>query len=232
MAWKFNEVDQSVQITDNAALSLPDSNWSMGGWINFDNVTGSLYQYFISCGAFNSANTFHWYLYETSTSPSKEIRFIMNGTTISIFSTSTPGDTTGWQHVLLVRSGSTLTQYIDGVADGSVAISGGTNCESDLYFGRRAITPADRWYDGSTAEWAKWDRALNSGEISDLSGGDAPSNFPTSLAWYIDMIDDYTESEVPLTVTNNSSTIVTHPSINYPSSFSTAWAIHANTIIG
>jgi hypothetical protein len=66
------------------------------------------------------------------------------------------------------------------------------------------------------AEWAKWDRALTSDEIDALAKGFAPEFFKDSLAWYVPMIREYDERMVPLTVTNNSSTVTDHPPIIYP----------------
>ena len=60
------------------------------------------------------------------------------------------------------------------------------------------------------AEWAKWDRALSTGEMAALVAGAAPGNIPGGLAWHLPMLD-YQERVAGLTVTNHGSTLVGHP---------------------
>ena len=48
MAWHFDETNDNVEVTDSSLLSLPNADWSVGGWINLDDNVGTAFQYFYS----------------------------------------------------------------------------------------------------------------------------------------------------------------------------------------
>lgn len=223
MAWHFNEIDQEVQITDNAALTLPDADWTLGGWLKLDDNTGSNFQYFLSWGALNANPSCNWLVNESGAGDANKMQALVEdsgGQQFAVISTGTPGTSTAWQHVALVRLGSTLTQYINGAADGTDtdATVDAVDVTTNLYFGTRSVDPTNRWFGGAMAEWAKWDRALSVGELLGLAAGWTPDHFPTPV-WQIRMFGgQYAEMRVPLTVTNNGSTAADHPGgLIYPS---------------
>lgn len=235
--WLFNETNTYyVTLTDNAALSLPDGDWTISGWIKLTDNTGTALQYFLSWGMYGATPSFNWYITEASYATSDQ----RNELTLALFDvggdgpgavygTTQPGTATTWRHFLLERSGYTVTQYINGIPDGTwtVATFDGVDVAGNLYFGMRQDGDADRCFGGYLAEWAKWDRVLTQTEKEQVAGTGgyavtSPADIAaTSRAWYVPMYDDFNEDWGGLTVTNNGDNVTVdsgvHP-VNYASS--------------
>ncbi|MEO8353531.1 MAG: lamin tail domain-containing protein, partial [Chthoniobacteraceae bacterium] len=82
-----------------------------------------------------------------------------------------------WQHHAVVKSGSELTYYRDGVAAGTHTISAGTNNPQPLYFGGNA---AQEPWSGLLDDVAIWTKALPASSIQSLAGGTVtPLTAPT-----------------------------------------------------
>ena len=233
MAWHFDEqtgaTGQHVQVTDDAALTLPDADWTMAGRVRLDDNVGTLFQYFLSWGAFSASPSCNWFFGETSegTGAADKLRILIEdsgGDTYGppsggVTSTGTPGTSTVWQHLALVRSGNTLTQYVDGVADGTATNVNvdAINVAGNLYFGMRSDNDANRRLGGSMAEWA---RALGADELTAAASGFSPLVMPKDIAWYLPMFGgQYVERINNLTVTpQNTPGSADHPRMIYPGS--------------
>lgn len=218
-AWHFDEdASHYVSVADNAALTLPDADFSIGGWIKLDDNTGAGYQYFVSWNYAGPANML-WDLGEVDSSSSDKliVRVIDADSDTAQLDAVGFGSSTEWQHLLLVRSGTTWTLYVDGVSAQSNTYADVDGCDpaDALEFGRRDDGNADRAFGGALAEWAKWDRALNAAERSALVAGFSPACFPTALTWYLSMVRPAQELLVPLALTDNGLTVVPHCRI-YP----------------
>jgi hypothetical protein len=230
MSWFFDEVDDYVTLADNAALSFPNGDWSVAGWVKLTDNVGTTFQYFASWNAFGATPSWHWYFgeataadaalrnkYQIAAKSANGVDFT-NGANIP--STSTSGTSTAWQHLTVTYTASTRTirYYTNGVADGSHVVSGtpdGIDHTGAFYFGSRAVTPTDRYFGGRLAEFAKWNSALNTTQITALAAGDAPS-IVGAPAWYCPMVNNFTESVNNITVTAvGSVTDVDHPTIRY-----------------
>lgn len=232
MAWRFDEVNDDVQITDNAILTLPDADWTLGGWLKLTDNVGTLFQYFLSWGAFSAANSLNWFIIEESAGAGTddELRLVIEDgeeTNIQLTGTSNPFlNNTDWTHLLLRRSGTTVTQYINAVADGaenSINFSA-VNSASPLFFGSREDGNVDRFYGGYMAEWFKVDRALSANEITALANRANPSRVEGDNKWYCPMFSgDYTEYRNGLTVTNSGSIAADHPPLQPPFGFASGW---------
>ncbi len=225
MAWNFDEVNDEVQITDDAVLTLPDGDWSVGGWIKLTDNTGTQSQYFMSWGAFSAAPSFNWLVYEASHATfANRLELLTEDSgaaAMDVVPASTDvGTSTAWQHLIAVRTGvATITVYRNGASFGSAFNSGydAVDVSGNLYLGTRSSSPTDRWFGGDMAEWAKWDRALSADEITALAAGYVPDFFPTPV-WHCRMFGGvYQERMVPLTVSNTGSTAADHPPLIYPS---------------
>ena len=220
MAWAFSETSQYVTIANHAALNFPDADWAMGGFVYFDDNDGTLYQYVYNHGP-SSGAALLFYLGEYSNSgfPNKLITTIRDADTSVSGSDTISDDPDTWHHFLLQRSSGSFYLY----KDNSVVYSGpmtGVNAvapSGDAYFGAREDLEANRFLGGRLAEWAKWDRALDSDERAALVKGYSPSFFMKDLKWYVPMVRDYTARVGGITITNNGTTVVQHPPILYPS---------------
>lgn len=231
MSWYFDEVDNYVTLADHSALTFPNGDWTVAGWIKLPSNAGTTFKYFLSWGTALAASSWHLYIGEASCSTSvliNKLHFI--GQTASVDyangannpSTANVGAATTWQHVVIrfTQSTKTLQYFVNGSADASWVVSGSTGVidrPDALYFGSRAVSPTDRYFLGRLAEFAKWDVALSAGDITNLAGGYAPSLVPTGLMWYTPMINDFSESVNGITVTafNGAATDADHPSITY-----------------
>ncbi len=236
MAWSFDESSgQHITVGDNAVLTFPDGDWSLGGWVKLDDNAGSAFQYFFSWGIVNSQSSLNWLYHESGAVGPGELQALMGDddtTLLDVQSTGAPA-TTDWQHVLLVRSGlGTIRQYINGVEDGVDTSSAfdAINGSSLLYLGMRGDNDADRRLGGAMAEWAKWDRTLFIAERNALAAGWSPSFFKP--AWHIPMIRPYQEVNNALTVTNNSSTVSAHPPMIYPPAPYMGFSVAAEAVPG
>ncbi|MFA5262177.1 MAG: LamG domain-containing protein [Opitutaceae bacterium] len=205
MSLVLNGSSQYLYAADAAVLTLTP-RWSLGGWLKIASNAGNYFQYFLSWGTLNAANSLNWYFGEAgdATIPNK-CRFAIRDAThdaVVVDTTGTPGTSTLWQHVLLVCAGETLTQYINGSADGTANQSGfgAVNDGNALYLGSRSYTPTDRMFKGSLAEWAKWDRALSAAEIAALVAGAKPGDVGTPV-WWLPMRDDKESDLGSLTTT-------------------------------
>ncbi len=135
-------------------------------------------------------------------------------------STSSPGSSTSWQHIIMVRSGTTGTCYVDNVSVISDAAGSGMNgvdVAGSWYFGMRSDSNADRRLNGQMAEWAKWSYAAGTGMRAALAKGYAPSFFP-NLDWYLPMIRSPVEVVGAIAVTDQGMAPFPHPPIIYPNS--------------
>ena len=225
-AWSFDETNDDVQITDNALLTFPDGDWTLAGWIKLDDNTGSNYQYFFSWGAWAAQPSFNWYFNEASEGTVPNVlTFLVRdsggdpGSGVNN-SAGTHGTRTDWMHLILQRSGTTVTQYIDNSADGTFtdAAFDGVDIAGNVFFGSRSDSNVDRFLGGDMMEWAKWDRALDASERAALAGGFAPTFFPDSLVWYCPMFGgSYTDNKAGLTVSNTGSTAGDHNRTIYTS---------------
>jgi hypothetical protein len=129
-AGSFNGSNQSLTVPTSSQFSFSgDFTWE--AWVNFSAFATNQTQSIIcSRGAGASDSAFQVLVGDTSG--------VKNfGATISVGSTDTnffptiPQITTGtWNHYAIVRSGTTVTVYVNGIAYGSATVSGTTNTPS------------------------------------------------------------------------------------------------------
>lgn len=145
-------------------------------------------------------------------------------TTSGGWSVAYPGDT-NYHWYTITYDGSATTNnpvwYKDGV---SVTVTtrfspAGTfrTDETDLIIGNRS-NQTETW-DGTIAEFAKWDRILTAAEIDQLGKGYSPLFIPRGLVLYMPIIGNYSP-EIELRMGSNGTltgtTKVPHPRIIYP----------------
>ncbi len=216
-AWLFDGVDDYVTVADNAALSIPAGDWTVGGWVKLTSNTTSTNQIILEWG---NAPTFSQDItleITNNAGTTDEITgYYDDGTSgnVSITSTSSPfTSNTNWTHVLFINSGTSFNVYINGASVASTTSSrGGIDVTPALRLGVSGST--DRFLNGSLAEWAKWDRALSADEIAGLAKGFSSNCYP-GFKWLVPMVRNYQELKENLTVTNTGSTVSDHPRIFY-----------------
>lgn len=102
------------------------------------------------------------------------IQCYLLGAANSISTTSGGAITTGaWQHVVLVRTGGTVTIYVDNVSPaqspaGSPGTTDITSTGSPQFQIGQRVSSANNHYDGKMSDVALWTRALNGSEITDI----------------------------------------------------------------
>jgi hypothetical protein len=199
MALHFNETDQYLTIGDDDVLTLPDGDWTIACWVKLDDNVGSLYQYFLSWGTWSATPSLNWYFIEHSVGGvGDELKFSVednDGTLVEATSSGEPGTSTDWQHLLMSRSGNTVTQYINGVANGDVtnAAFDAVNRSDAMNIGRRVDNT--RFFGGALEWLAKWDRALPEAERNALAAGASAFRFPDELSWVAPMRWDVANDE-------------------------------------
>jgi hypothetical protein len=217
MSRAFNGTDQYFTLASAAALALPNGDWSLGGWIKIDANAGSYYQFLYNRMEIIS-DYVQWIIGEESVSGNANKLYFYaadGGYNVGFVSDTAPGQNRNWQHICVVRSGTTYTQYVNGTANGSSSSAnlGEISQNADVYFGSRYDLSSVRFFQGSMAEWAKYDFALSAPQIAALVDGECPKVY--GPAWYIPMLGGLTEEIGGLTVTNQGSTDAAHPDRMY-----------------
>lgn len=217
MAWDFDG-GGAAWLENVGAVTLPDGDWSMGGFLKFSTRSGTLRRYIIK-GGIGYSSSFFVRISDDAGPDADDVNIAFlddDGTTIGASSTSNPfASNLSWTHLLIQRSGTTITVYVNGssVASGSNANFDAITPNDWIQFGNEQYFSAG--FRGALAEWAKWDRALSSAEIDGLVQGYAPSCYPNSLMWYVRMIRDYNEIRAGITVDNEGSVVTEHPRMIY-----------------
>jgi hypothetical protein len=201
MSWVFDGVDDRVTYDDNAALTLPNSDWTVAGWVKITSNAGTSANYMLSWGNFGAAPSLNFLVYEASHATAAN-RLELHPTTVAYFPSDTGfGQSVIWQHVILERSSGALSVYVDNVRfDDTDNFGADINVAGSWFFGCRSTLI--QFFPGKLAEWAKWDRVLTATERGELAGGAFPEDYTTSLVWHSKMFDDFTEDIAGLTVTD------------------------------
>lgn len=242
MAFTTTNSTNNILMADNAALSLPDADWTLAIWVKQTTGVQAYQQRIFANGDAGITNEYYFMI--NATGSWEFDGYDGDGTSIFPASTGTPfSGNTSWTHLAVVRSGSDFTLYRNGASDGSVTDANfdGVNSANSLTFCNRGGGTQNRALVGSIAEFAKWDRALGTTELEALADGFAPTHFPNSLMVYMPCIREYKEYKVGITITNNSSTVSDHPRIIYPAHSvfitpvsSTAWSgvVNESSVFG
>lgn len=151
---------------DDASLNFGSSDFAIQVWVNF-NTFGGREQTLIE--KFSGSSGPGW----TLTTPGGDsIQFFASGLPTVQASASIATGT--WNQIIVDRSGTTLSLYLDGslVASNSNYVGSINPSTNPLLIGRRdAQDGRDFSVDGRQDEIAIWDRSLSAGEIASLWNG-------------------------------------------------------------
>ncbi len=218
MALTFNGSSQFVHLADNSALTLQDGDCTIALWIKLTNNEGADRQTIWFTGTAYSATPFgNWRFYEAGSGANAgKLNFEMNdndGTNVIASSTSTPGTSTAWQHLALVRSGNTITQYINAAADGSTTNANFDALDSGTGWWIGSQTGTTRFVNGAIEGVTVWNWALSAGQLAALAAGMNPERIRHGGAWRMPMRHGAREVWTGLTVTDNSGGLVAGPGV-------------------
>ena len=220
MAFSFDGTNDAVSLADNAALTLPDADWTISGWFKLTTITYPADDPRILQWGTSGANTIVLAFGTAGTDIDKIYLSSQDADTTVI--TADPGGNfsadTNWHNIIVQRSSTTVTVYLDNssIASVSNASYDAVNNADSFYLGNGAALA--RPFGGLMAEWAKWDVALDASQRASLVSGYSPSFFKTSLMWYVPMIREYIETKTGIVITNSGTIVADHPRIIYPSS--------------
>ena len=163
-------------------LDLPGDDWTIAGWFkrNSNANLDAIAQLGDSGGYGSSAMTLAFY----GTSDTLQLRNY-NGSTQDVGISKTSVAAAAWHHFAIVRSGGTLSLYVNGALAGSdTDFAFSFNNSKPLKLGGVSSTSVlDRWLNGSLADLVLFDGALSGPEIATLAtlpvanfGGQSASN--------------------------------------------------------
>jgi hypothetical protein len=154
---------------NTAEVDLANGDWTIAGWFKRSAATNSdVIMQLGSSGSFGpSALTLAFY----GTGSTLELRNFTSGNTQDIGLSKTNVLTGTWNHFSVVRSGSVISWYHNGVLVGSdnafaLAI---TNSQPVKFGGSGSTSVTDRWLNGSLADLAVFDAALDPADITKLN---------------------------------------------------------------
>lgn len=204
-------------MTYNATyMDIPDGDWTIAGWAQFSSRAGTGVDYLLSFTDSGGGEFLYLRVRDASnaSNPNRGEMLIIDtdGTFYQLNDAGTPwASNTSATHIAIRRSGDTFSIWYNGSQNNSSTDStvNAISPTSALWnFGREAAG-ASSFFTGSLWSWAKWDRALSTDEILELSQGYSANCIPNSQKWFYPMggpYGYYQEMLVPITVTNNSTT--------------------------
>lgn len=136
----FNGSSQYLAM--NQTANLGSGNFTIEGWFNASSLSANN----IILDTWNTSPTNSWQIYLTSSAH-------LAWYNASIPATSITGSTTlqagAWYHFAVVRSGTTVTTYINGVQDGTVTDSTNYNNSAVLWVGAQRNTGPNAYFPGN-----------------------------------------------------------------------------------
>ena len=236
MSVLFDESDNYLGLA--SFPSLPDGDWTLDCWVKLADNTGSASQAIFGYKSLLANPSFNWYFREASNTNAGKLHLLVcdNDTTdINSMSSTTPGTSTVWQHCLIVRSGTTIKQFVGGseVSSADATSLDATTVNAAAYLGSQDALNANYMLGGRLAEFAFWTRALSGDDITGRASGKSALWYLTDLGVYMPLKTSIADVQETVTITDHSSGIdADHPTISDPVTFSAAWARDVNQCLG
>ena len=211
--------NDSVTFDDHAALSLGDDvddsgPFSFSFWLRLGTQNDAFTHYFSSWNNYDATPSCNIVTYgDNHATAARRIRIVVeggNGVTCRLFTDDAIDNI--WHHIVFAFDGTTMRSYLDGIVQATSTNSPSldrVDFAGTWYFGRFAA--GNLLKDSSMAEWAKWDAALNTEQITALADGVRPPEIGTRPAWYLPLLAGLEEEIAALSVTNSGTTVAEHP---------------------
>ena len=209
-----------IALTDHEALSFGtdddnDGPFAFSFWIRYIASTVGGSQFVCGWGAWSATPSFNIITYDSAGPYPGRLQIGIeggNGSNCALMTDTTMSDG-AWHHVALVFDGTTLRAYVDGVLEPTTATQATldrVDVAEPFYLGVRSLLYS-HLKTVHMAEWAKWDVALSTEQITALANGVRPTEIGTRPAWYLPMLAGLEEEIAALVATNNGTTISEHP---------------------
>lgn len=128
----FNGTSQYLTIPDNTALQMGAGDFTVEFWINFSSITGYQTPFDKGYGGVNSL------VFQTGNSTG---RLIIYSAGVALITETGTEATGAWIHYALVRTGTVLTLYRNGVSSGSTTNSTNFNNTAQIGLGAAGTAP-------------------------------------------------------------------------------------------
>jgi hypothetical protein len=143
----FDGVGDYITTPDHADFALGSSDFTIDCWFRVNDAGGTTLNLAGQCDNAATATTISFNIRRR---PTNTIRATVNVGSTAFNCDGALGFTNalnpGWHHLAFVRTGSTLKLFIDGVQDGTVAVTGSVNdSANELAVGRNGETPGSEW---------------------------------------------------------------------------------------
>lgn len=212
-AWNFNGSNNSISLAPNAAMSIPDADFTIAIRLALNSTTvGDDDVFYLVRGSGDPVFSVGIY------GGASNVLFMFgrdnDGTEIYIESSPNIIVDTNFHVIIAQRSGNTFSLRLDGAELGTE-----TNASFD------AVTSAQTTLLGNYefGTWANirlgyvafWPVLLAAGQEASLLAGFEPKCYPNSLNVYLPAIQEYIEIASGIAVMNSGTTVSAHPRIIY-----------------
>jgi hypothetical protein len=218
---EFNGTNQNLIISNHAAITFPDADWTLAFYFNLDDNTGDQIRHIFSLrvGTTENPNVLVYCNQDSHATRPGDLTLRINDDDTTDL-TAIQDDTNPctavdtWHRVVVRRSADTFSLWVDGVNQGSVANSSMNAMTPFVGLYMASAQNESTWTDVRLCDTAFWTRTLTDAEVIALNNFSV-LNYPRSREWVIPMIADGKELTVPLTVSNDG-TYVSCPRLFYP----------------
>jgi hypothetical protein len=165
-AYSFNGSSHYISITDSDALDFGTGDFTISAWVNPTTLSGRITNKRDETGAQDQGATF-----SINSSGFASLATEEQGAGSTAVNGTIAVNDGNWHHVVGVRSGTTLSAYVDGAFDNSATgtvRNVSTSTSLLIGAGAKGSTPTDTYFGGGIDDLRMYDRALSAAEVLEL----------------------------------------------------------------
>lgn len=167
-------------LSGSSVINFKTADWTTSGWVNRANITDQDIVFHLGGNLGNSNQTAPTADFTLAFNASAQTLSLKNYSSTSLTSTpdvdiTIPVNAAEWHHFAIVRNGTTLTLYVDGVSagsDNSFSLDIDPNYAEVAKFGAARVTGTGsttaRCFNGSMADLAIFNAALSAADITKM----------------------------------------------------------------